>query len=74
MRLLRTRPLAIIAVTIAAGAAVAAQVPDSQDAARAAWRYRRPVVLAEGARADGFMAVTIPPVPGMKRDQYSKPE
>ncbi|MFI5078589.1 MAG: hypothetical protein ACHQRO_14675, partial [Vicinamibacteria bacterium] len=57
----RPRPLALVAVFIAACVAVTAQVPDSQDAARAAWRYRRPVVLADGARADGFMAVTIPP-------------
>ena len=61
MTLLRPRPLALVAVFIAACVAVTAQVPDSQDAARAAWRYRRPVVLADGARADGFMAVTIPP-------------
>ena len=61
MTLLRTRPLAVVAVFIAACAASAAQAPDSQDAARAAWRYRRPVVLADGARADGFMAITIPP-------------
>ena len=61
MRLLRTRPLAIVAAVIAASVAVTAQAPDSQDAARAAWRFRRPVVLAEGAKADGFMAVTIPP-------------
>jgi len=58
---LRTRPLAVVAVFIAACVASAAQAPDSQDAARAAWRYRRPVVLADGARADGFMAITIPP-------------
>ncbi len=61
MTLLRPRPLALVAVFIAACVAATAQVPDSQDAARAAWRYRRPVVLADGAKADGFMAVTIPP-------------
>ena len=61
MRLLRTRPLAIVAAVIAASVAVTAQAPDGQDAARAAWRFRRPVVLAEGAKAVGFMAVTIPP-------------
>jgi len=55
------RPLALAAVVGALSAMVAAQVPDSRDAARAAWKYRRPVVLASGVRADGFMAVTIPP-------------
>ena len=61
MSLQRTRPLAIVAAVIAVSVAITAQAPDGQDAARAAWRFRRPVVLAEGARADGFMAVTIPP-------------
>ena len=61
MMMPRPRPLALAAALAAVSVALTAQVPDSQDTARAAWKYRRPVVLAESGRADGFMAVTIPP-------------
>jgi hypothetical protein len=42
---------------------VAAQAPPArQDEARAAWQYRRPVMLPEGVVADGrFVAIAIPP-------------
>jgi hypothetical protein len=38
-----------------------APAPPDQDAARAAWRYRRPVVLPAGAGDGRFVAVAIPP-------------
>ena len=61
MKMPRPRSLTLVAAFAVVSVAVTAQVPDSRDAARAAWKYRRPVVLADGGRADGFMAVTIPP-------------
>jgi hypothetical protein len=52
-----------IAGVLIAGAVAAAQVPPAGlDEARAAWQYRRPVTLPDGAAADGrFMAIAIPP-------------
>ncbi len=63
LRLTRSVALAVtVAVAVAAAsAALMAQAPPEQDAARAAWRYRRPVVLPSGAGDGRFVAVAIPP-------------
>jgi hypothetical protein len=52
-----------IAGALIAGAVVAAQGPAAgSDEARAAWQFRRPVTLPEGASTDGrFAAIAIPP-------------
>ena len=71
-----TRAIVLAVVFAAAGAAPIAQTTPSQttpgqttpalaaseqDAARAAWRYRRPVVMPPGAVDGRFVAVAVPP-------------
>lgn len=55
------RSIALAVALAAASVALTAQAPADQDTARAAWRYRRPVVLPAGAGDGRFVAVAIPP-------------
>lgn len=61
----RARPLAAVAAGVVAatvmGVVLAGQAPPA-DEARAAWQYRRTVILPAGVAADGrFAAIAIPP-------------
>jgi len=61
MTLRFARPVALAVALAATSAALIAQTTPDQDAARAAWRYRRPVVLPASAGDGRFVAVAVPP-------------
>ena len=61
MTLRFARPVALAVALAATSAALIAQTTPDQDAARAAWRYRRPVVLPASAGDGRFVAIAVPP-------------